>query len=107
MFGSSAPESGVKVSVRFSVTASGYATLNVTVAVDCVAGFAVLGRPVRVTVGVGGRVTVRLNVLVALSPLLSITLTEIENVPGALGRPLKVPAEVMVMPAGNPAAVHV
>ena len=107
MFGSSAPESGAKVSVKFTVTSTGYVALKVTVAVDCVAGFAVAGKPVRVTEGAAGKFTVRFNVSVACSPLLSVTFTVIDEVPRAVGVPLNVPVEVMVTPAGNPVAVHV
>src|SRR5580700_7163081 len=107
MFGSSAPESGVKVSVRFTVTSTGYAALNVTEAVDCVAGFAVVGKPVILTAGAAGNATVRFNVSLAVSPPLSVTFTVIGDVPNAVGVPLSVPVELIVTPAGNPVAVHV
>ena len=76
-------------------------------AVDCVAGFAVAGKPVRVTLGGGGRATVRFNVSLVFTPPLSATFTVIDDVPTAVGVPLNVPVELMVTPAGNPVAVHV
>src|ERR1700722_20104224 len=69
MFGSSAPETGAKVSVRFTVTSTGYAAPNVTEAVDCVPGFAVAGKPVIVKAGAAGKATVRFNVSLAVSPV--------------------------------------
>ena len=107
MFGSSAPESGAKVSVRFTVTSTGYAALNVTVAVDCVAGFAVAGKPVMLKVGAGGKATVRFNVSLVVSPPLSVTVTVIDELPNAVGVPLSVPVELIVTPGGNPVAFHV
>jgi len=107
MFGSSAPESGAKVSVRFTVTSTGYAALNVTEAVDCVAGFAVAGKPLIVTAGAAGRATVKFNVSLAVNPLLSVTFTVIDDVPNAAGVPLNVPVALRVTPAGNPVALHV
>ena len=102
MFGSSAPESGAKVSVRFTVPSTGYAALNVSEAVDCVAGFAVAGKPVIVRAGAAGRATVRFNVSLAVSPLLSMTFTVIDEVPTAVGVPLNVPVALRVKPEGNP-----
>ena len=107
MFGSSAPESGVKVSVRFTVTSTGYVALNVTEAVDCVAGFAVDGKPAMLTAGAAGRATVRFNVSLAFSPVLSVTFTVIGDVPNADAVPLSVPVGLMATPAGNPVALHV
>ena len=107
MFGSSAPASGVKVSVRFTVTSTGYVALNVTVAVDCVAGFAVDGKPVILRAGAAGKATVRFNVSLVVSPALSVTITVIDDVPNAVGVPLSVPVELIPTPAGNPVAFHV
>src|ERR1700683_3939819 len=100
MFGSSAPESGVKVSVRFTVTSTGYAALKVAVVVDCAAGFAVDGKPLKVRPGAAGRLVVRFNISVAFIPLLSVTVTVIDVVPGEVGVPLNVPVELRVRPAG-------
>jgi hypothetical protein len=107
MFGSSAPETGAKVSVRFTVTSTGYVALNVTVAVDCVAGFAVAGKPVIVRVGAAGKAIVRFNVSLVVSPPLSLTVTVIDDVPNAVGVPLSVPVELIVIPDGNPVAFHI
>ena len=106
MFGSSAPESGAKVSVRFTVTSTGYAALNVTEAVDCVAGFAVDGKPAMLTAGAAGRATVRFNVSLAVSPPLSVTVTVIGDEPNAASVPLNVPVALRVTPAGKPEALH-
>jgi hypothetical protein len=77
------------------------------VEVDCVAGLTVDGKPVKVTLGAAGRVTVRVNVSLADSPLTSATFTVIDGAPTAVGVPLNVPVELMVTPPGNPEAVHV
>lgn len=107
MFGSSAPDIGVKVSVRFIVTSTGYDTVNVTGVVDCVAGFAVGGNPVKTRAGATGNTADRVTVSLAFNPLLSVTVTVIAESPSAVGVPPNVPVELIVTPAGNPVAVHV
>jgi len=57
--GSSPPESGVKVSVRFTVTATGNADPSPICNVDCVAGLPVDGNPEIVTVESDGSAMVR------------------------------------------------
>src|ERR1035437_4753434 len=54
-----------------------------------------------VTPGPTGRVTVTCSVLVAAAPLLSITVTLKDAVPGAAGVPDKVPSDARVSPAGR------
>ena len=97
----------MKVSVRVTVTSTGYVALSVTDVVDCVPAVAVAGKPVKLRAGAAGKTTVSVNVSVAVSPSLSVTLMVIDEVVSAAGVPLKVPVELMVTPVGNPVAAHV
>jgi hypothetical protein len=74
--------------------------------VGCVAALVLSGSPLMVKFGVPGRVTAIDSVLLVVAPLLSVTVTETEEVPGADGVPERLPLELMLTPAGRPEADH-
>jgi len=94
--------SEAKVKVTVPVIASGY-SLGILIATrgGCMAGVAVAGNPVMVADGPGGTPTVMVNDCVAVWPP-PVTLTVKVNVPGAVGVPLRDPAdEFSVIPPGS------
>ena len=71
------------------------------------AGVEFAGRPVRFRGGAVGRLTVTWNVLLAVVPVLSFTVTEMLAEPVAEVVPVMDPPEEMESPEGKPEALNV
>src|SRR5947208_7367336 len=105
--GSSPPVSGVNVSVRVTMTSTGKIVPRATVSRGCCSGFEAAVMPAKFNGGVGGSAITMLNVLLALVPALSRTVTVKLDVPGAVGAPDIAPEDDIVRPLGSPLALQV
>lgn len=106
---SSGPVSAANVSVRVTVTSTGYAVASPTPTCGWLEGFGLelAGKPVILVVGVVGSETVSEKFCVVVLPVLSVTVTDTCEVPGAPGVPANDPVGDNVTPVGKPVAAKV
>jgi hypothetical protein len=79
------PSLPLKVSARVPFTATGNTLLSFKLSVGCVPGVGEI--PPIVSVGSAGRLMLKLTLAVAVAPLASVTVTDTELVPAAVGVP--------------------
>ena len=105
--GSSAPLSGVKVSVSVTTTSTGNVLPSETPTRSCCSAPALAEMPPKFNGGVAGSTKLTRKVLRCARAALSFTVTTMVAAPGAVGVPVIAPAAEMLRPSGSPVAEKV